>query len=161
MTHGGEFPVGIDMIWKAATGGLMASICDEHSEWCYSKTAPKRAGRSEGYCQEMTSLRPRLGALGESARSRAHASLEPTVSSKLRRESSCQRLDDTAQVAMSSATIEQSLSGLLPALNTSLPPELIELALSLLARSRSVAHSLKSNEEIARPYACAQLACER
>ena len=62
---------------------------------------------------------------------------------------------------MSRASIEQALTGLVPALNGPLPPELIELALSLLARSRSVATSLKPDEEIARPYACAQLACVR
>ncbi len=62
---------------------------------------------------------------------------------------------------MSRANVEQSLTGLIPTLNGPLPPELIELALSLLTRSRSVASSLKSDEEIARPYACAQLACER
>ncbi|KAH3952685.1 hypothetical protein HBH70_147730 [Parastagonospora nodorum] len=62
---------------------------------------------------------------------------------------------------MSRASVEQALTGLVPALNGPLPPELIDLALSLLARSRSVAQSLKSDEEIGRPYACAQLACER
>ena len=62
---------------------------------------------------------------------------------------------------MSRANVEQSLTGLIPTLNGPLPPELVELALSLLTRSRSVAHSLKPDEEIARPYACAQLACER
>ncbi|CAO2650675.1 Nn.00g019670.m01.CDS01 [Neocucurbitaria sp. VM-36] len=62
---------------------------------------------------------------------------------------------------MSRATIEQSLTGLVPTLNGPLPPELVELALSLLTRSRSVAQSMKPDEEIARPYACAQLACER
>lgn len=62
---------------------------------------------------------------------------------------------------MSRASIEQALTGLLPTLNGPLPPELADVALSLLARSRSVAHSLKPDEEIARPYACAQLACER
>ncbi|KAF2121028.1 origin recognition complex, subunit 6 [Lophiotrema nucula] len=62
---------------------------------------------------------------------------------------------------MSRATVEQALTGLIPTLNGPLPPELVELAVSLLARSRSVAHSLKPDEEIARPYACAQLACER
>ncbi|KAF2469904.1 uncharacterized protein BDR25DRAFT_288360 [Lindgomyces ingoldianus] len=61
---------------------------------------------------------------------------------------------------MSRATVEQALIGLIPTLNGPLPPELVELAASLLARSRSVAHSLKQDEEIARPYACAQLACE-
>ncbi|PVH95955.1 hypothetical protein DM02DRAFT_675142 [Periconia macrospinosa] len=62
---------------------------------------------------------------------------------------------------MSRATIEQSLNNLLPTLNGILPEELLDLALSLLALSRSNAHSLKPDEEIARPYACAQLACER
>lgn len=62
---------------------------------------------------------------------------------------------------MSKATTEQALTGLIPALSGPLPAELVDLALSLLARSRSVAHSLKPDEEIARPYACAQMACER
>ena len=62
---------------------------------------------------------------------------------------------------MSRASIEQALIGLIPTLNGPLPTELVELAVSLLARSRSVASSLKADEEIARPYACAQLACER
>ncbi|KAH8727684.1 origin recognition complex subunit 6-domain-containing protein [Phaeosphaeriaceae sp. PMI808] len=62
---------------------------------------------------------------------------------------------------MSRLNVEQALTGLIPALNGPLPPELVDLTLSLLARSRSVAHSLKPDEEIARPYACAQLACER
>ncbi|KAF1970277.1 hypothetical protein BU23DRAFT_591161 [Bimuria novae-zelandiae CBS 107.79] len=62
---------------------------------------------------------------------------------------------------MSKATTEQALTGLIPTLSGPLPPELVDLALSLLARSRSVAQSLKPDEEIARPYACAQLACER
>lgn len=62
---------------------------------------------------------------------------------------------------MSRATTEQALVGLIPTLNGPIPPELLDLALSLLARSGSVASSLKSDEEIARPYACAQLACER
>ncbi|ORY06526.1 origin recognition complex subunit 6-domain-containing protein [Clohesyomyces aquaticus] len=62
---------------------------------------------------------------------------------------------------MNRESIEQALTGLIPALNGPLPPELTDLALSLLARSRSVANSLKPDEEIARTYACAQLACER
>ncbi|KAH6614810.1 origin recognition complex, subunit 6 [Boeremia exigua] len=62
---------------------------------------------------------------------------------------------------MSRASIEQALTGLVPTLNGPLPLELVDIALSLLARSRSVANSLKPDEEIARPYACAQLACER
>jgi origin recognition complex subunit 6 len=62
---------------------------------------------------------------------------------------------------MSRASIEQALTGLIPTLNGPLPPELIELALSLLTRSQTVATSMKPDEQIARPYACAQLACER
>ncbi|USP74439.1 uncharacterized protein yc1106_01713 [Curvularia clavata] len=62
---------------------------------------------------------------------------------------------------MSRASIEQALTGLVPTLSGPLPPELIELALSLLTRSQTVASSMKADEEIARPYACAQLACER
>ncbi|KAF2131802.1 hypothetical protein P153DRAFT_336425 [Dothidotthia symphoricarpi CBS 119687] len=60
---------------------------------------------------------------------------------------------------MSRAAIEQALTGLVPTLNGPLPPELVELAFSLLTRSAT--NSFKSDEAIARPYACAQLACER
>ncbi|RAR10529.1 origin recognition complex subunit 6-like protein [Stemphylium lycopersici] len=52
---------------------------------------------------------------------------------------------------MSRASIEQALTGLVPTLSGPLPPELIELALSLLTRSQTVATSMKSDEEIARP----------
>ncbi|KAH7110858.1 origin recognition complex subunit 6-domain-containing protein [Dendryphion nanum] len=62
---------------------------------------------------------------------------------------------------MNKSTISQALTGLLPTLNGPLPPELVDLGVSLLARSRSAAQTLKQDEEIARPYACAQLACER
>ena len=55
----------------------------------------------------------------------------------------------------------QALMGLIPTLTGSLPPELLELAVSLLAQSRSKASNLKADEEIARSYACANLACER
>ena len=58
-------------------------------------------------------------------------------------------------------SIAQALSGLIPALTGPLPPELVELATSLLAQSRSRASSLKADEEIARAYACANIACER
>ncbi|KAG9199715.1 hypothetical protein G6514_008270 [Epicoccum nigrum] len=51
---------------------------------------------------------------------------------------------------MSRASIEQALTGLIPTHNGPLPPELVDIALSLLARSRSVAHSLKPDEEIGR-----------
>ena len=55
----------------------------------------------------------------------------------------------------------QALISLIPTLTGPLPPELLELAVSLLAQSRSQASSLKADEEIARSYACANLACER
>ena len=55
----------------------------------------------------------------------------------------------------------QALMGLIPTLTGPLPSELLELAMSLLAQSRSKASNLKADEEIARSYACANLACER
>ncbi|KAK3392497.1 origin recognition complex, subunit 6 [Sordaria brevicollis] len=58
-------------------------------------------------------------------------------------------------------SIEQSLLSLLPTHNTDLPPPLIDLASSLLAQSRHRASTLKAEEEIARTYACAHLACDR
>ncbi|KAL9631808.1 MAG: hypothetical protein Q9164_005693 [Protoblastenia rupestris] len=58
-------------------------------------------------------------------------------------------------------SIAQALHGLIPALSGPLPPELLELSSSLLAQSRSKASSLKADEEIARSYACANIACER
>lgn len=57
--------------------------------------------------------------------------------------------------------MEQDLMGLLPSLTGPLPRELSHLAASLLAQSRSKASSMKPEEEIARGYACAHLACER
>ena len=61
---------------------------------------------------------------------------------------------------MTATSIETSLSNLLPTLNNVLPPELVHLATSLLAQSRTRI-SLKPSEEIARPYACAEIACRR
>ncbi|KAL2050114.1 hypothetical protein ABVK25_009617 [Lepraria finkii] len=58
-------------------------------------------------------------------------------------------------------SVAQTLTGLVPSLNGPLPPELVELAMSLLAQSRGNASSLKADEEIARTYACANIACER
>ncbi|KAL2044299.1 hypothetical protein N7G274_003004 [Stereocaulon virgatum] len=58
-------------------------------------------------------------------------------------------------------SVTQALIGLVPSLSDPLPPELVELAGSLLAQSRSKASSLKADEEIARSYACANIACER
>ncbi|KAL8974118.1 MAG: hypothetical protein Q9197_001631 [Variospora fuerteventurae] len=57
--------------------------------------------------------------------------------------------------------IYQAISSLIPEYNNPLPPELLELAVSLLAQSRNKASSLKPEEEIARTYVCAHLACER
>ncbi|KAK5134828.1 hypothetical protein LTR08_006060 [Meristemomyces frigidus] len=56
--------------------------------------------------------------------------------------------------------IEQALSSLLPTL-LPLPVELIDLATSLLAQSRSRTSTLKAEEEIGRTYACCHIACER
>nr|POE56697.1 hypothetical protein CFP56_33669 [Quercus suber] len=57
-------------------------------------------------------------------------------------------------------SIEQNLTLLLPT-HAFLPPELVHLSTSLLAQSRSKAASLKPDEEIARTYACCNIACER
>lgn len=62
---------------------------------------------------------------------------------------------------MSTKSIEKVLSGLLPTYNNDLPPELVNLSITLLTQSRSYASSLKPEEEIARPYACAEIACNR
>ncbi|KAK0741846.1 origin recognition complex subunit 6-domain-containing protein [Apiosordaria backusii] len=58
-------------------------------------------------------------------------------------------------------SIEQALLSLIPTHNAALPPPLTELASSLLAQSRHKASTLKAEEEIARPYACAHIACDR
>lgn len=58
-------------------------------------------------------------------------------------------------------SITQALNGLVPTLNGPLEPELAKLASSLLVQSRSKASTLKADEEIARSYACAHIACER
>lgn len=58
-------------------------------------------------------------------------------------------------------TISQTLESLIPELNSPLPQELLELAISLIAQSRNKASNLKPEEEIARSYACAHVACER
>ncbi|KAM3417452.1 hypothetical protein BST61_g5698 [Cercospora zeina] len=55
---------------------------------------------------------------------------------------------------------ETALSTLLPTVSF-LPPDLVSLANSLLAQSRSKAASLKPEEEIGRVYACAHIAAER
>jgi origin recognition complex subunit 6 len=57
--------------------------------------------------------------------------------------------------------VEHDLLSLIPAIELPLPAELISLTISLLAQSRSKAANLKKDEEIARGYACANIACER
>ncbi|KAI0182778.1 origin recognition complex, subunit 6 [Xylaria flabelliformis] len=60
-----------------------------------------------------------------------------------------------------SRTLEPTLYSLLPSYATALPQPLLELASSLLAQSRHSAGALKVDEEVARSYACAHIACER
>ncbi|KAF4468094.1 Origin recognition complex subunit 6 [Fusarium albosuccineum] len=60
-----------------------------------------------------------------------------------------------------SRQIEQALLSLMPTYGSDLPPALLELAASLLAQSRHRASTLKAEEEIARLYACANIACDR
>ena len=63
-------------------------------------------------------------------------------------------------MASSAATIHQNLNLIIPTAST-LPPSLLDLATTLLAQSRAKAPSLKPDEEIARPFACCHIACER
>lgn len=58
-------------------------------------------------------------------------------------------------------SIEQALYSLLPSHSSDLPKPLTDLASSLLAQSRHRASTLKAEEEISRPYACAHIACDR
>ncbi|KAK5656236.1 hypothetical protein OQA88_4997 [Cercophora sp. LCS_1] len=58
-------------------------------------------------------------------------------------------------------SIEQALYSLIPSHSTTLPKPLTDLASSLLAQSRHRASTLKAEEEISRPYACAHIACDR
>jgi hypothetical protein len=71
----------------------------------------------------------------------------------------------TYKLATTSSTmnkaVEHDLLSLIPAIELPLPQELISLTISLLAQSRSKAANLKKDEEIARGYACANIACER
>ncbi|KAF5864862.1 hypothetical protein ETB97_006088 [Aspergillus alliaceus] len=62
---------------------------------------------------------------------------------------------------MNNRPVEKALGTLLPTHANDLPQELLSLALSLVAQSRSFSTSLKPEEEIARPYACAEIACRR
>jgi origin recognition complex subunit 6 len=61
---------------------------------------------------------------------------------------------------MSRAATEQNLFSLLPGINT-LPVELVALTNSLLSQSRTKAPNLRPDEEIARGYVVANIACER
>ncbi|EPE07686.1 origin recognition complex subunit 6 [Ophiostoma piceae UAMH 11346] len=56
---------------------------------------------------------------------------------------------------------DQALRSLLPTHNGPFPPQLADLAGSLLAQSRHRASTIKADEEIARSYACAHIACDR
>ncbi|EGS23465.1 uncharacterized protein CTHT_0001580 [Thermochaetoides thermophila DSM 1495] len=58
-------------------------------------------------------------------------------------------------------SLEQTLFSLIPTHTGPLPQQLLDLASSLLAQSRHRAATLKPDEEVARPYACAHIACER
>lgn len=58
-------------------------------------------------------------------------------------------------------SLEPNLHNLLPSLAGPIPSELLDLATSLLAQSHTRISNLKANEEIARSYVCAHLACER
>ncbi|KAI1800724.1 hypothetical protein F4811DRAFT_537411 [Daldinia bambusicola] len=60
-----------------------------------------------------------------------------------------------------SRTLEPTLLSLLPTYSQDLPQPLLELASSLLTQSRHSAGALKAEEEVARTYACAHIACER
>ncbi|KAM3513376.1 hypothetical protein MY11210_002957 [Beauveria gryllotalpidicola] len=60
-----------------------------------------------------------------------------------------------------SRQLELALISLMPSYGADLPPSLVELASSLLAQSRNQASTLKAEEEIARLYACANIACDR
>lgn len=62
---------------------------------------------------------------------------------------------------MNNRPVEQALGNLVPTHANDLPQELLGLALNLVAQSRSFSSSLKPEEEIARPYACAEIACRR
>lgn len=55
---------------------------------------------------------------------------------------------------------QQPLHNLLPTTNP-LPPRLVNLSASILAQSRNRASHLKPDEEIARSFACAEIACKR
>ncbi|KAM0704809.1 hypothetical protein Q7P35_007595 [Cladosporium inversicolor] len=63
-------------------------------------------------------------------------------------------------MSSTTASIHRTLNLIVPT-TTTLPPTLIDLATTLLAQSRAKVPSLKPDEEIARPFACCHIACER
>ena len=60
-----------------------------------------------------------------------------------------------------SRSIEQNLLSLMPTHGPQLPHRLVDTARTLLTQSRQRASTLKADEEVARMYACAHIACER
>ncbi|KAL4780990.1 origin recognition complex, subunit 6 [Aspergillus varians] len=62
---------------------------------------------------------------------------------------------------MNNRPVEQALATLVPTHAHDIPRELLSLALSFVAQSRASSSSLKPDEEIARSFACAELACKR
>ncbi|KAJ9613128.1 hypothetical protein H2200_003069 [Cladophialophora chaetospira] len=65
-------------------------------------------------------------------------------------------------MAPSASALTPSLLSLLPSYTAqTLPPSLVHLSESLLAQSRQRASHLKQDEEIARAYACCEIACLR
>ena len=60
-----------------------------------------------------------------------------------------------------SKSIQIALHQIIPRYSSTLPPELVELASSLLAQSHNKCSNLKAEEEIGRAFACANIACER
>ncbi|KAF8247423.1 hypothetical protein K440DRAFT_601278 [Wilcoxina mikolae CBS 423.85] len=58
-------------------------------------------------------------------------------------------------------SLELDLISLLPSLAGPIPLELLDLATSLLAQSRTRISNLKPQEEVARSYVCAHIACNR
>lgn len=70
-------------------------------------------------------------------------------------------LSEADEVFVSMSNINQSLNILLPTRNNDFSRELLDLSQSLLAQSRIRAPNLKAEEEIARAYACSEIACEK
>jgi len=56
---------------------------------------------------------------------------------------------------------ERDIISLIPSITLPLPRELLALTNSLFSQSKSKASRLKQDEEVARGYVCANIACER